>query len=107
MYPSGTCALQWRSQNEAEENIASPETNLLKFLLVFYIIFQLSERRQWLMTSLTGSSRKNYWLRYWCHRLGTTGLGRSVRAQGLWLEFSLQFAQYRQEAAKSLPALKS
>jgi len=41
---------------------------------VFYIIFQLSERRQWLMTSLTGSSRKNYWLRYWCHRLGTTGL---------------------------------
>jgi len=30
----------------------------------------------------------------------------SVRAQGLWLGFSLQFTQCRQEAANSLPVLK-
>jgi len=50
--------LQWRSQNEAEEAMTSHEANLLKFLLAHYINFPLLERRQWLMTSLTGPSRK-------------------------------------------------
>jgi len=107
MYHWGICAIQWHSQNEAEEAMASTEMNLLKFVLAFCINFQLLESSQWVMTSLTGSSRKNYWLCYSCHRLGTTGSGRSVRAQDLWLEFSLQFTQCRQEAANSMPALKS
>jgi len=63
-------AIQWRSQNEAEEAIALLETNLRRFLLVFYINFQLLENkrkeqshsrlRQWLMPSLTGPSRPKF-----------------------------------------------
>jgi len=37
---------QWRSQNEAEEALAPSETNLLRFLLVLCINFQLLEKRQ-------------------------------------------------------------
>jgi len=48
---------QWRSQNEAEEAMAHPETNLLRFLLVFCINFQLLEKCKRLTTSLTGPSR--------------------------------------------------
>jgi len=34
---------QWRSQNEA---MVLPETNLLRFLLMIYINFQLVENKQ-------------------------------------------------------------
>jgi len=34
---------QWLNQNEIEEAMASPETNLLRFLLVLCINFQLLE----------------------------------------------------------------
>jgi len=40
--------LQWRSQNEAENAMALHETNLLRFLLVFF--YQFSTVRQ---TSVT------------------------------------------------------
>jgi len=39
-------SVQWRSQNEAEEAMALPETNVLRFFLVFCINFQLLDRRQ-------------------------------------------------------------
>jgi len=49
------------AQNEAEEAMSPPsETNLLRFLLVLCINFQLLERRQWLTTSLTGPSRTRF-----------------------------------------------
>jgi len=38
--------IQWCSQNEAEEAMPSPETNLLRFLLVLYINLQLLENKQ-------------------------------------------------------------
>jgi len=37
---------QWRSQNEAEEAMAHPETNLTRFLLVFCILYQFSTLRK-------------------------------------------------------------
>jgi len=36
---------QWRSKNEAEEVMPPLETNLLRFLLVFCVNFQLLQRR--------------------------------------------------------------
>jgi len=41
-------------------NHAPPDTNLPRFLLVLCIDFQLLERRQWLTTSFTGSSRTKF-----------------------------------------------
>jgi len=52
---------QWRSQNEAEEAMAHPETNSLRFLLVFCINFQLLERHHWL-----APPEQYSWLRYCC-----------------------------------------
>jgi len=59
-----------RSQNEGEEAMGPLEANLLRFLLVLYINFELleskrkeqsnSRRRQWLATSLTGPSRTKF-----------------------------------------------
>jgi len=57
--------MQRRNQNEAEEAMALPETNLLRFLLVLCINFQLWERRQWLALP-----ELNSWLRY-CRDDGT------------------------------------
>jgi len=39
-----------------------PETNLVIFLPVLGIKFQLSERRQWLTTWLTGPSRTKFFI---------------------------------------------
>jgi len=44
---------EWRRRGHAP-----PETNLLRFLLVLCINFQLLEWRQWLTISLIGPSRK-------------------------------------------------
>jgi len=42
---SGISLCQWRSQNEARGH-GCPETNLLRFLLVLYINFQLLENKR-------------------------------------------------------------
>ena len=58
VFVDNTFSLQihWRRENETEEAMSPPDTNLLRFLLVFCIYFQLPERCQWLTTSLTGPS---------------------------------------------------
>jgi len=37
---------QWRSQNEPEEAMVLPKTNMLRSLLVIYINFQLVENKR-------------------------------------------------------------
>jgi len=70
---------QWCNQNEAEEIMPLPETNLLIFLQVLYNNLQLLENkqkkqldsrwRQWPTISLTGPLEQNSWLGCCLNRL--------------------------------------
>jgi len=45
--------------------MAIPETNLLRFLLVLCINFQLLEKHQRLASHWLAPPEQNYWPRYW------------------------------------------